>query len=140
MTESTRKEKLNARGEFTPFYGFSLLFDNPGENNLASREDLPGLEIDCNMRDPALKLYAGLHSCLGAIGLQALNDGHSFTALNPASYHVTVWDGLNDGNRTKIDEARRAELGEWLDGFPEGLTGSSFTDLARSSSLTGAGM
>jgi 2'-5' RNA ligase len=139
MSENTRA-KLDAKGRFASFYGFSLLFDNPGTDNLTPMESPPGqalVKLNNNLREPALELYAGLHKGLTTVGLQALNDGHSFSALDAASYHVTAWDGLNDANTNRIRKEYRGELCEWLGDLPDSLRSGRFTKEARLSSLVG---
>ena len=129
---------LLPNGRFKCYPGFSLLFDNPGEHNLSP---MTGRfeRIDCQVHtDPGLVLYAKLRSSVEKIVLSALGPGISFFDLPAYSYHVTVWDGLNEGNKKKVFESHQSDLADFLLGLPLTLQpGSKFTALPESSPLVG---
>jgi hypothetical protein len=108
---------------FTPrwavFRGFSLLFDNPGRS-LTSRDGR--LELTCAVEtDPELTFYRSLRAQLEALDLDLLTQRYLFCPLPPPSYHVTVWDGGNDGNVAQLAGAHRSSLEALIDGLPESL-------------------
>jgi hypothetical protein len=77
--------------EWAPFKGFSLLFDNPNESAL--------YDTICDISDiltPALK-------------------GFSFCPLPRSSYHITVWDGINDGNLSQISSENQYRFKQLLE-------------------------
>ena len=102
------------------FRGFSLLFDNPGDSVSPMGKDL--LKLDCSVdTNPGLALYHSLVTSLDKIGRDSLVDNYSFCPLPPSSYHVTVWDGLNDGNAEKVFPDHCLDLGSFLQGLPDSL-------------------
>jgi hypothetical protein len=137
MAEITNP-KLLPTGRFGCYRGFSLLFDNPGEHTLSPMAG-QFRRIDCQVHaDPGLALYAKLATSVEKIVLPALDPGISFSALPAYSYHVTVWDGFNDGNRKKVVERYQPDLADFLLGLPVSLhPGCKFTALPESSPLVG---
>ncbi len=102
------------------FRGFSLLFDNPG-SCLARRAKV--LELKCDVAgDDELRFYRGLRTTLESLDLDLLTRTYLFCPLPPHSYHVTVWDGGNDGNCAQVLEAQRPLLEDLLAGLPESLS------------------
>ena len=79
------------------FRGFSLLFDNPGPglSTLARGLDKIDCDIDAHR---GVGLYRGLATALAEIGHDLLLNAYLLCPLPTCSYHVTVWDGINDGN------------------------------------------
>jgi len=129
--------KLLPTGRFGCYRGFSLLFDNPGEHSLSPMTG-QFWRIDCQVHaDPGLALYAKLATSVEKIVLPALGPGISFSALPAYSYHVTVWDGLNEGNRKKLSERYRLDLADFLLDLPVSLQPGKFTALPESSPLVG---
>ena len=129
--------KLLPTGGFGCYRGFSLLFDNPGEDNLSPMAG-QFRWIDCQVHaDPGLALYAKLITSVEKIVLPALGPGISFSALPAYSYHVTVWDGLNEGNRKRVSQRHRPGLADFLLDLPVSLQPGKFTALPESSPLVG---
>jgi hypothetical protein len=105
---------------WAPFRGFSLLFDNPGRS-LARAGDL--LDLHCQVEsDPELGFYRMLRDSLQRLDLGLLTNTYLFCPLPPASYHVTVWDGGNDGNVARVFTSQRPELEVWLADLPRSLS------------------
>ena len=104
---------------WAPFRGFSLLFDNPG----ASVAERGGFgRIDCSAEpDPELGLYQALAAGIGKLGASALTNTHLFCPLPASSYHVTVWDGVNDANLVDLSPAHGLRCRRWLDALPQSL-------------------
>ena len=106
---------------FTPrwatFRGFSILFDPPGAGLLPSGNRL---DLACDVAaDPALGFYKRLRDSLTRLDPDRLTATYLFCPLPPPSYHVTVWDGGNDGNVGEVDGDARREMEDWLAGLPE---------------------
>jgi hypothetical protein len=103
---------------WAPFRGFSFLFDNPGDSfTLAGSR----LDLAANLADPGLVFYWVLHESVVRLGKDHLVNAYLFCALPPASYHVTIWDGVNDGNIGQVPEAHRAEFQNLMAGFPDSV-------------------
>ncbi len=108
---------------FTPrwarFRGFSLLFDPPGDCLVSSGKCL---DLACGLdADAALGFYRALRDSLAQLNPDLLMATYLFCPLPPPSYHVTVWDGGNDGNRTFVVSDRRPALERLLAGLPDAL-------------------
>ncbi|WP_379215009.1 hypothetical protein [Paenibacillus sp. GCM10012303] len=101
---------------WAPFKGFSLLFDNPGDN-YSKVNGYPELEkIDCRSGSPELAFYQTLWDVSREAGELACS--YLFCALPLHSYHVTVWDGLNDFNVRRLPDRARLEAEQWLRSLP----------------------
>lgn len=123
MIQITNKKVKGFKTVWAPFKGFSLVFDNPGKS-FAPMENFSMLEkINCLHGERELNFYQGLwsqttyyedmlHSCL-------------FCPLPSHSYHVTVWDGLNDFNFDQVSEEYRLELKQFLQRLPNSLQTNS---------------
>jgi hypothetical protein len=125
-------------GGFVPqwaaFRGFSILFDNPGES-LHSTDDYELVVCDVD-RDPALSFYRKLSTALASLDVRLLTHTYLFCPLPSTSYHVTVWDGANDGNLGKIAAPPREPIAQLLADVPMALrTPHELIQLVRESSL-----
>jgi hypothetical protein len=101
------------------FRGFSLLFDPPGGCLTPSG---PCLHLTCDTEaDPALGFYKALRDSLARLNPDTLTSAYLFCPLPPPSYHVTVWDGANDGNATFVVSDKRPALERFLAGLPDAL-------------------
>ena len=102
------------------FRGFSILFD-PSSSGLTP--DGPCLTLACDVEaDPALSFYRALRDSLARLDADLLTAAYLFCPLPPPSYHVTVWDGANDGNKSLVAPDRRPALDRLLAGLPDALT------------------
>jgi hypothetical protein len=122
MITITNQKIAGFEPRWAPFSGFSLLFDNPGES--LSSLDSGLLKLDCTKAAPGLEFYTGLARALDRIGRGLLIRTYLFCPLPFPSYHVTVWDGLNDANAAQVLPRRHSELRDFLQGLP----GSLLTD------------
>lgn len=122
MITITNHKVAGFEPRWAPFSGFSLLFDNPGESLSPLSAGL--LKLDCAEAAPGLQLYSGLAGALDRIGRDLLVNTYLFCPLPFYSYHVTVWDGLNDANAAQVLPQHRSELDDVLRGLP----GSLLTD------------
>ncbi len=101
---------------WAPFRGFSLLFDNPGEA-LTPWEGVR--KIDSRVQaDTKLSLYQALSESIEIWGPEKLMKTCLFFALPTYSYHVTLWDGINDANISKVEPFHKSALEQYLGGFP----------------------
>lgn len=120
----TNKKIEALEPRWAPFKGFSLLFDNPGSSLLQTSELVPeGLSMlkSPTDTDEELQLYKGFTRALKQIGGDILTCTYSFCPLPPHSYHVTVWDGLNDDNVRDVDDEYRAALEDFLKNLPHSM-------------------
>ena len=103
-----------------PFRGWSYLFNNPGAS-LGEEQGLPF--IACNINDPNgfLRLYEVLSTSLK--GLEKELRQCRLLLLDPASYHVTLWDGINNSNIAEIEEPERSQHHAFLKELPASITG-----------------
>lgn len=119
---------------FREFRGFSLLFDAPAG------------------KEGAAKLYTLLYEALQNRDTASMANACLFCPLPFPSYHVTVWDGVNDGNLEAISPAHRdyfrsylsritssleleAPFGEWIAESPL-LTGKTWAIRFKFSKLS----
>ena len=115
----TARPKVLAMPNWTRWCGVSYLFDNPGAS-LARLASTGLLQVACKpWSDPELPLYRSLGDALAEVGLHSADNPWSFCPLPSISYHVTVWDGINDGNLHKIAEPERKEFAEFLLHLPQ---------------------
>ena len=119
---------------WAPFRGFSLMFDNP-RSSLKAMGNLK--KVACNVyRDPGLSLYGALADAMETVGPAALMNTCLFCTLPYDSYHVTLWDGINDGNINGVTASHRKELKTYLQGFPESFaTATKVTEIVNASRL-----
>jgi hypothetical protein len=96
------------------------------------------LRVDCSPRwNEELHLYRVFADFFVEIGGSAAPNDNTLCPLDPASYHVTVWDGLNDGNTQAVAACFRSKLVEFLSHLPDALLADeALSPQARSSPLT----
>lgn len=101
------------------FRGFSILFDNPGNSLTRSGNRL---DLTCDVdADSELGFYKALRDSLDSLNVDLLTRTYLFCPLPPPSYHVTVWDGGNDGNVREVFNEQRHKLEAFLSGLPDTL-------------------
>jgi hypothetical protein len=104
---------------WAPFRGFSILFDTPGDAlRRTGRYNLLACDV---AGDPALGFYRALRDTLAALDVRLLTNTYLFCPLPPESYHVTVWDGANDGMLQQVEPQRRPAIEELLADVPAAL-------------------
>jgi hypothetical protein len=135
MISITNEKVAGFDPRWASFKGFSLLFDNLGMSLTTAG---PVAYIDCDVDgDADLLLYKALRNSLANIGLDILTNTYLFCPLPPASYHVTVWDGVNDGNVAHVVAAHRSECEGFLQGLPYSLCESDlFPEIAASAAVS----
>jgi hypothetical protein len=118
---------------WAPYRGFSLLFDNPGDSYVSDIEGL--LRLYCK-HDVRHELYAGMQAFLEEVDVAELQEQYLFCPLPFYSYHVTVWDGINDGNAARMPDRERSEISRFFDNLPHLLgTSNRYTEAAQKSPL-----
>lgn len=117
------------------FRGFSLLFDNPGPSFSSMEAGL--CRLDCPVYAiGALAMLAGLATAAEEICQQVPVEKYAFCSLPPSSYHVTVWDGLNESNMQQLSPATQKRLHDWFRELPRSLLSENdLTRTAETSSL-----
>lgn len=113
----------NPKIGFARYPGFSLLFDNPGENNFQNvwqGGKLLKLNTDIDTGSNS-QLYRRLRDGLAEIGLLTNDNPYRFFVLPTPTYHLTVWDGLNEGNKGSVVPAYQKKINEFLEGLPLSL-------------------
>jgi len=95
------------------------------------------LMADCSLdENDDLALYRRFVGFLETIGTHRLTDNYSFCPLHPYSYHVTVWDGLNDGNVGQVSAEDQPRLTDFLNRLPDALSiDQEFTPYVMHSAL-----
>jgi mannose-6-phosphate isomerase-like protein (cupin superfamily) len=107
--------------EFTRHNGFSYLFDNLGYGLSEDR----GLQYLWNagrqsykeLADGGLGLYEGLEAGISQLCCSASR--LAMCPLDPRTYHVTLWDGVNDGNLDLLAQPWHGRFKAFLLGLPE---------------------
>ena len=134
----------NEKIGFGRYPGFSLLFDNPSPNSFSSMGQQL-VKINCQVEtDTRLEFYKCLKTGLNVLGLEELFATYHFFALPSYSYHVTVFDGLNqenlDDQKKYLNQTYQPLLEEFLNGLPLTLCQSyPFTAAALGSPLVQSG-
>lgn len=114
------------------FRGFSVLFDNPDGNLLQLNNQKLGLIKEQLEKTPSLALYLGLDKAMTTIERRYPLYDYFFFRLPACSFHVTVWDGINDGNIEHVDAGSRSTWNSLLDGLPDSiLEKSEFLEAVR---------
>ena len=104
---------------WTAFPGFSLLFDPSGDHLAPAVAGRRILQVHPD--DPAVPFFQRLIQAREALGLKELAERCGFCALPAASWHVTVWDGVNAKNVAGIDPSCRADFAALLAALPGSL-------------------
>lgn len=100
------------------YRGLTILFDNIG-----LRRDGPWLRLDCALDViPEYTLYRGLRAAMCSLNTDDLLRRYLFCALPPATYHVTLWDGPNDGNVAHALPEVRQRIEDLLIDIPGALS------------------
>lgn len=101
-----------------PYPGISLLYDPPGCAALAGLEPLAGLPT-ARQREPGL--YERLWGAARELAAAADAAGLALAPLPPATYHVTLCDGVNRGVLDRVHPEHREELAATLAALPDSL-------------------
>ena len=117
------------------FNGFSLLFDNADNHLMPMAKDLRKLDFALES-NPDLRLFKMLADTVNSVGQQLLIHTYLFCPLPPSSYHVTVLDGLNEGNLHQVNDKHRPAIDDFLKNLPDSfLTNKRFNSIVEESLL-----
>lgn len=117
MITICNKKILSFVPEWAQFRGFSYLFDHQDDNTLVNVDSVEQLRfLDCKEN---IDLYKALKISMDAIGGINLTNKYSLCPLPLSSYHVTVWDGINDSNLQKISQKHQEDFATFLEGLPQ---------------------
>jgi hypothetical protein len=120
MITVTNSRVAGFEPRWASFRGFSLLFDNPGDSVSPMGSVL---KLDTPVETGGdLALYRTFAVAIDKFGRDLLINTYLFCPLAPYSYHVTAWDGVNDGNLAAVTQAMQPELQGLLQDFPDRLT------------------
>lgn len=107
--------KLAGINKWANFPGFSLLFDNPGDNYILLDGGLT--KVNCNKDELKSIFYSKLHEKLSEIILDFPANNYLFCPLPLSSYHVTFWDGVNCDNERRLNQDCFHLFHNYLNGF-----------------------
>jgi hypothetical protein len=114
-----RADDGSARWTWAPFPGFSLLFEVDWS---VLKEFDPPRPPWKKLVDTTENLYRDLSFALPRPEDSSAFSADTFLALPSATYHVTVWDGLNQGNLSEAYPILQSELRPLLSGMPDTAT------------------
>ena len=135
MIKITNEKVAGLEPRWAEFRGFTLLFDNPGAN-LKPIHSIAYLNCDVDASSDLL-LYKALWDGLQHIGLEFLFKTYLFCSLPPASYHITVWDGINASNLGEVASEHRPACKRFLQTLPESIQETDlFAEITNSELLT----
>lgn len=102
---------------FTPqwaqFRGFSILFDNPSDRLLPLDGNRELKLLSCDIETEELRLYKSLNQTLTLF--TEMKNTYLFCPLPSHSYHVTLWDGINEANVQAVSRKHRFKAEDLLE-------------------------
>lgn len=101
---------------WAPFPGMSLLYDDAGCSSSQGVQSLDRLAVVAARDD---ELYRRLDDAVQGAGLRGGGDGLSLLPVH--SYHVTLCDVVNHGNRARVRDPYRHLVDDTLEDLPDGL-------------------
>ncbi|WP_332633787.1 hypothetical protein [Halalkalibacter flavus] len=102
--------------QWSQFKGFSILFDNPGDRLLPLDENRDLKLLSCDITSEELELYKRLYQTLTLF--PEMPSTYLFCPLPFHSYHVTLWDGINDANVQNVSRKYRFDAEDLLEDLP----------------------
>ena len=112
----TNPKLIGIEPRWAPFRGISLLFVNPGS------------EAD-------MVLYRALQEGLAKLKDNELINKKFLRPLPFTTHHVTVWDGVNDGNLSQVTPEFHPAWQDFLDKLPDSASSESLLSDILSSEL-----
>lgn len=104
----------NPKIGYCAYPGLSLLFDAPDDSHYKPHA---GNLQKLHCRTDAIPFYAAVAEAMRRTG-DGVWEQHGLLPLDPASWHVTVWDGFNAGNVEQTIPEFRARARNLLQGMP----------------------
>lgn len=102
--------------QFSQFKGFSILFDNPADRFIPLDENENLKMLSCDIASQELELYKTLKHTLSSF--PEISTTYLFCPLPFHSYHVTLWDGINDINVQNVSRKYRFDAEDFLQDLP----------------------
>jgi hypothetical protein len=102
--------------QWAQFKGFSILFDNPGDRLLPLNENGKLKMLSCDLASGELEFYKRLNQTLSLF--PEISRTYLFCPLPFHSYHVTLWDGINDANVQSVSREYRLDAEDLLQDLP----------------------
>ncbi|MFP4635698.1 MAG: hypothetical protein ACLFRD_07550 [Nitriliruptoraceae bacterium] len=118
MSVTTPKLSVDGRTVWAAYRGLSLLYDHPGGDRLGGMTTLRRLSSGSGAPNA---LYRRLEGLVEGFEHAARGQGVGWYPLPAYSYHVTLCDGVNDGNRSQVHPERRGEVDTTLRALPDSL-------------------
>lgn len=115
---TTPKLSVDGPTVWAAYRGLSLLYDRPGDVGL---DGLTPLGRRSGVQPAADGLYRRLEELTAGFAHDARQQGVGWHPLPAYSYHVTLCDGVNDGNRSQVHAQRRGEVDTTLRALPDSL-------------------
>lgn len=114
---TNRKLRATSPPTWRSYRGLSILYDPPAS---AARSGLEPLEMAA-LTGPAVPLYEALRVVAGELRSCVRRLGSELCPLPPETYHVTLCDTVNQGNRAAVHEDLRDEVSRTLQQLPDSL-------------------
>lgn len=102
--------------EWAEFKGFSILFDNPGDRLLPLHENDSLKMLSNDVASEASHFYKRLNDTLAQF--PEITRTYLLCPLPFHSYHVTLWDGVNDANVQEVSREHRLDAEDLLRDLP----------------------
>jgi hypothetical protein len=114
--------------QWSQFKGFSILFDNPADHLLLLDENRDLKMLSCDIADRKLEFYQTLNKTLSLF--PEMLTTYLLCPLPFHSYHVTLWDGINDANVQSVSRDERFAAEDLLQDLPNSFNKESqFLDI-----------
>ena len=140
--EVTNPKVAGLEPSWRSYSGLSVLFDNPGPTR-GAQGGIRGLTVPDAGDAPLFEALAGASRMLGTAGMR---DAYGFCRLPPATYHVTVCDGVNELQAPEIRTRVAGAVRSVLRGLPQSLaqlpaslaflSGPELSEVARAHPIT----
>lgn len=111
-----------APARWAPYVGVSLLYDDAGCASSHGLESLEGLAARAFRDD---ELYRRLYGAVDELVSSAREESVELSPLPLYSYHVTLCDVVNRGNRSQVPHSYLRDVDETLDAMPDSLLRSN---------------
>ena len=109
-----------ATPHWQPFTGFSYIFDNPGDSFSLERS-YKKVSVDVES-DGSLALYKRIaQASYDIVTADDLVNQYFFFPLPSSTYHVTVWDGLNQEHLKSVKISAKAAFDECFSDPPDSI-------------------
>lgn len=112
----TNPKILGFTPQWSQFRGFSILFDNPSDRLLPLDENKELKLLSCDIETEELRLYKSLYQTITLF--TDMKNSYLFCPLPSHSYHVTLWDGVNEANVQAVSRIHRFKAEDLLEDLP----------------------